>query len=243
MRLVSYNILVGGRGRLDAIASVLQNLEPDVVILEEVYNPQSARTLARELDMPNWCARERHSMAVLSRLPVHQCRWHATPVSRRRVLEVGLPGLTLFGVHLQPYFFRGSEAQRLREVRALLAMLSHYRELPHLVVGDFNSIAPGEAVNLRRMPLWVGALLFLTGGQFDSPSLQALLDAGYIDVLRALHPDENLASFPAVTPQIRLDYLFAPPTMIEQVRECRIVRNGRVPRASDHCPLLAVVDV
>jgi exodeoxyribonuclease-3 len=165
--LVSYNILVGGRGRLDAIASVLARLEPDVVILEEVYNPQSAGTLARALDMPNWCARERHSMAVLSRLPVRQCRWHATPVSRRRVLEVGLPGLTVFGVHLQPYFFRYSEAQRLREVQALLAMLTHYRELPHVVVGDFNSVAPGEKINLRRMPLWVGALLFLTGGQFD----------------------------------------------------------------------------
>jgi hypothetical protein len=31
--------------------------------------------------------------------------------------------------------------------------------------------------------------------------------------------------------------------MIEQVRECAIVGNGRAPRASDHCPLLAVLDI
>ncbi|MBE3557961.1 MAG: endonuclease/exonuclease/phosphatase family protein [Ktedonobacteraceae bacterium] len=158
IRVLSYNILLGGTRRLDQLCAIMRASGADVIGLVEATNPFVVEELARRLDM-HWflSGRARHNrdwqIAVLSRLPILHTRVHTHPdlFTRRHVLEVQIeaPGgepLTIFIAHLTSNFFRGrmSNQQRRREVQMLLHLAEPYREAAHLLMGDFNSLAPGE---------------------------------------------------------------------------------------------------
>ena len=51
MRLLSYNIRMGGTGREAALAKVIQSCEPDVVMLQEAMVPAVVERLARDCGM------------------------------------------------------------------------------------------------------------------------------------------------------------------------------------------------
>ena len=66
-----------------------------------------------------------------------------------------------------------------------------------------------------------------------------LLDAGYIDCFRELHPEEDGFTLPSVYPQVRLDYVFAASPLKDAVRECRVITSPKVvTSASDHLPVV-----
>ena len=46
LRLLSYNIRHGGVGRVEAIAAVIRDCAPDVVVLQEATRPDVVRALA-----------------------------------------------------------------------------------------------------------------------------------------------------------------------------------------------------
>ncbi len=71
-------------------------------------------------------------------------------------------------------------------------------------------------------------------------ALRPLLDAGYVDCFRALHPHDDGFTLPAPDPKVRLDYVFADPALSPALRECRVVTQPDAARiASDHLPVLA----
>ncbi|HID52384.1 MAG TPA: hypothetical protein EYP41_10140, partial [Anaerolineae bacterium] len=51
IRIVTYNLEFGGRGREDAIYAVLSHLDADVVGLTEADDPDVAAELAQRLEM------------------------------------------------------------------------------------------------------------------------------------------------------------------------------------------------
>jgi len=67
LRLLSYNIRLGGSGRENAIASVIKFCEPDLVILEEATRPDVVQKLSMNCGMPTWGAVHGDSLAFLSR--------------------------------------------------------------------------------------------------------------------------------------------------------------------------------
>jgi exonuclease III len=86
-------------------------------------------------------------------------------------------------------------------------------------------------------------LIQFSGGVIRTSAIRSLMETGYVDGFRALHPDEPGATIPAFSPHIRLDYAFLLPDLLERLREITVINNPLVPGASDHCPLLAVMDV
>jgi endonuclease/exonuclease/phosphatase family metal-dependent hydrolase len=243
MRVVSYNIQFGGRGREQAIAQVLRAAEPDVVVLQEATDTRVVERVAHAANLPFWFSRRGFSVALLSRQHVAHCYWHRTYKTRHPILEAAIGGLTVFGVHLQPYFSGWSERRRIREIATLVKMAEPYRDRPHLLLGDFNAIAPSDVVDMRRMPRRVRMLIQFSGGVIRTSAIRSLMDMGYVDGFRALHPDEPGATLPAFSPHIRLDYAFLLPALLERLREITVIKSRLVPGASDHCPLLTVMDV
>src|SRR4051794_32871835 len=68
MRLVSYNILDGGTGRADALASVIRARDPDVVALVEAEDPAVVDAISRSLGMSAVQAiGNSHASALLTR--------------------------------------------------------------------------------------------------------------------------------------------------------------------------------
>ena len=241
IRLLSYNIRRGGAGREEALASVICPCAPDIVVFQEATEPAVIERLSRDTDLPYWAAMPRLSLGFMSRIPIAHHAWHRPRLSRHAFLEIvpeGLP-LRVFGVHLSAVFAAWTERRRMFELRSLLHSIKQHQEGFHALVGDFNTVTPGELLDFRTLPQKVRATVWLSGGQIRWRTIQIVRDAGYADAFRALHPDDPGLTLPTTSPQVRLDYLFVPSAHLPKVVSCGVVRAEGAQQASDHFPLLA----
>jgi endonuclease/exonuclease/phosphatase family metal-dependent hydrolase len=156
-RILSYNILVGGTRRIDQLTNIINSAHPDLVGLVEATNPQVVAELAHRLGMQHWMSgNPKHGrdwqIALLSRLPIIQAQSHLRPaILTKPFLEACVEEedgrkLTVFVTHLIAAFYRGrgGDGIRRREVREILRIMASKRGTPHLLMGDFNAIAPGD---------------------------------------------------------------------------------------------------
>jgi exodeoxyribonuclease III len=241
LRLLSYNIRHGGTGREEPMASVIRAARPDVVVFQEATRPPVIEQLARLTGMVHWQSRRGQSLAFMSREPIEHAAWHQPRVSRHAFLEIVPSGAPwrIFGVHLSAVHAAWTERRRWYELRALLVAIQQHQVGPHALVGDFNTVAPGDLFDLRKLPARLRALVWLSGGGIRWRTIQTVLDAGYTDAFRYLQPDLVGYTFPTWDPHVRLDYLFVPQAFAGRVGCCQVVTSEQVRAASDHHPLLA----
>ena len=161
-------------------------------------------------------------------------------------MEIVLAGseARIFGLHLSAIFSKWSERRRAREIRALLEGIKRHQEGFHVLVGDFNTLAPGEILNVRSMPAWLRALIWMSGRDIQRETIQVMLDAKYVDGFRLMHPDIKGYTFPTWEPHVRLDYVFVPAPFAKRLKGCEVVNQpAEVATASDHLPLLAHIEI
>ena len=244
MRLLSYNIRHGGVGREERLAEVIRQADPDVVVFQEATRPIVIERLAATTGMRVCGSRPRTSLGFMSRVEIGEHAWHQPRLSRHAFLEIALAGsrFRIFGVHLSAVHSAWTERHRMFELRALLAAIRHHQEGAHVLAGDFNTLAPGELLDIRRLPHRLRALVWLSGGKVRWRTIQLILEAGYTDAYRRLHADPGW-TFPTWNPHIRLDYVFIAAASAERVKECRVIDTDAAKAASDHFPLLAEIDV
>jgi len=164
-RILSYNILVGGARRIDQITQMILAAQPEVVGLVEASDPRVVETLGERLEMEyRMSGGAQHDpaggIAVLSRLPIVSSQVHRSPAFiNKPVLEVCVREedggeLAIFVTHLSASFAtssRGGDDIRREEVREILRIMEAKRGMPHLLMGDFNSIAPGDDLKGSRL--------------------------------------------------------------------------------------------
>jgi endonuclease/exonuclease/phosphatase family metal-dependent hydrolase len=245
-KLLSYNIQRGGLGREALLAEVIRECDPDLVLLQEASLPSVVEQLAAATGLPHWAAMRGHSLALLSRDAVARHEWHTLVRPGRGFLEVELSGTgcRLFGVHLSAVHSSWTERRRVREIKLLLEGIRQHRGGFHLLAGDFNTLAPGELLETSRLPPRLRPLVWLSGGRVRYQTIQVLLDAGYADGYRRLHPDDAGFTFPTWDPHVRLDYVFLPAGGAHRLKDCRVMTDGpAIKSASDHFPLLALIDI
>ena len=302
MQVLSYNILLGGTSRVEQLASILHGSHADVIGLVEANDASVVEELAKRLNMHFFLTgqgkhRRDWNIAFLSHLPIISANVHTNLAifSRRHMLEVTLEEpdgqqCTIFMTHLTASFYRGAESNRMRraEVQEILRIMEAKKGHPHLLMGDFNSIAPGdklEASNIMRHKIhqkeqslewrrkmaqtthnkkyrprtWellftgvVGTLLRSWGGraliEITSPiytrgGIDLLLQQGYTDCFRSLHPRVAGFTYPSDDPSCRIDYIFASSEMATRLQSCAVVTEGDGvggDAASDHLPVCAV---
>lgn len=243
LRLMSYNIRYGGIGRESALGDTIRAIDPDVVLLQEATHPAVVDAIARSLGMPAWGSRFGQSVGYMSRRPVIEATWHPIRGSRRMFLELVLaePEIRLIGVHLTALHTNWMERRRVRELRGLLAGLAG-REKDAIVAGDFNTLAPGEQLDLAQLPRRLRVLTWLTGRKIRWETIQVMLDAGFLDGFRLLHPDDAGHTFPTWRPHVRLDFVFVPGSLARQLSRCEVIQTDGIAKASDHFPLVAELD-
>jgi endonuclease/exonuclease/phosphatase family metal-dependent hydrolase len=156
-RILSYNILVGGKRRVDQLTKIISSAQPDIIGLVEANNPRIVEEIAQRLGMQyrmsgsftqayNW------QNALLSRLPIIETHLHNhSDILTKPLLEACLQEedgrkITVFIAHLKAAFYRsrGGDGQRQHEVQEILRIMSSKRGTPHLLMGDLNAIAPGD---------------------------------------------------------------------------------------------------
>ncbi|MCX5208755.1 exodeoxyribonuclease III [Kitasatospora sp. NBC_00240] len=241
----------------------LSATEADVVCLQEVR--AEADQLPPELrDLPGWhaawapaAAKGRAGVAVLSRSePERTTIGFESPEfdNSGRYLEIDLPGLTVASLYL-PSGEVGTERQEEKE-RFMAGFLVHLVKLREraaaagrevVVCGDWNiAHRPEDLKNWKANQKAAGFL----------PEERAWLDqvlgeAGYVDVVRALHPDrtgpytwwsyrgrafDNDSGW-------RIDYQIASPGLAARATTAVVERAAtHAERWSDHAPVTVVYD-
>ena len=243
IRLVSYNIRFGGIGREDRIAAIINHLRPDIVVLQEATKPEVVERIASLCEMPYFGAKRSHSVGYVSHLDVRHFEWHYHRDLQRAFMEIEIDGVRIYNVHLRATHSNYTERGRMREVRALLEAIKENSKDFHILVGDFNTLAPGELLNMQKLPWRYRILAFLLGGRIQYRAIQIMLDAGYTDIYRKLHTEPGL-TFPAWDPQVRLDYIFSPSQFTDRITNCEVITDIHEPaKATDHLPLLAEIEI
>jgi endonuclease/exonuclease/phosphatase family metal-dependent hydrolase len=244
-KLLSYNVRYGGGGREPQLAAVIRKADPDLVVLQEATDPRVVERLSEETGLKFQAAHGGNSIAYLSRVPVKRHEWHRPRGSRRHFMEIELEGsdLVVFGIHLSAVHSFWTERRRMRELRSLLAWVEARQHGFHVMVGDFNTLAPGELLDAQKLPPRLRALVWLSGGRVRYQTIQILLAAGYTDTFRSLHPEDLGYTFPTWDPHVRLDFVFTPKQHEGRVTDCRVLtEHPKVKEASDHFPLLATLE-
>jgi len=228
IRVATYNIHkckgLDQRTNPERIASVIRELDADVVAIQEILDVRNgrpefdqARRITTELGAYKMCFGEnrmlyggRYGNMTLSRFPVQLCRnydvtWRHR--ERRGCLRTDLllPGNTLlhlFNVHLGTSF-----VERRHQARMLLSdkVLSQEWERPRIVVGDFNEWTHGLASRLMG------------------------------EALEAAKPNTVLRhgrTFPGIFPVLHLDHFYFDKHLA--LRSCRGHRSRNALVASDH---------
>lgn len=239
-RLLTYNIRVGGAGRVEPLARIINACAPDLVLLQEATRPDVIQQLAVLTGMKDCRAFPRQSLGYMSREPVVHASWHRPRLSHHAYVEVmpAGPSLRIFGVHLSAVHSAWTERRRLYELRALLNSITDRTEGLHVLAGDFNTLAPGATLDVSRLPFRLRPFVWLSGGRIKWRTIQTVLDAGYTDAFRLKHPDDPGFTMPAGNPQVRLDYAFVPAAYTGTIIRCDVVQHAEVPRASDHHPVV-----
>ena len=249
MRIVSYNILDGGGGRADTLADVIRSQRPDVVCLAEAEDEPVLATVANGLEMDFVSAPGRKGgSALMTRWTIRESVNHAL---LRNALTKSLLEATVvtpageewaFGVvHLHAHAREQDERKREEELEVVLDVFAGHRRdrRPHILCGDFNANAPTQHIDLPNAKTSTREEWERNGRQIPRRVVQRILDAGYVDSLRAVRGEEadRTYSFTTEHPGQRVDYIFAHGIDPRRMQEAWVLRNEAAERASDHFPV------
>lgn len=257
MRIATWN-LNGIRARLGFFLEWLAERKPDLVGLQELKVPDAQFPWA-EIERAGYHVavygqKSWNGVAVLARTPIE-------------VLQKGLPGQEELGARLLTaragdlrfttvYCPNGKHTGHDDFPRKLAwfdALAEHLAETsdpraPCVLCGDFN-VCP------QPLDSWDEAALH--GSIFHTDEerarIQRLLDAGWIDLFRARHPDEQAFSWWDYRGGafhrrhgLRIDFLFGNAAAVARLRSAEIDRDWRKKRGeltpSDHAPVVADLD-
>ncbi len=234
IRLVTWNLQGSARPDLRAVAAVIAELDPSVVLLQEVQRRQ-ARQLARLLGwsvswrFKHWSvAVPPEGLAIVSPRPVDDVErvvlalpWSFWSWRRRIAMAATVPGapaLRVVNTHLGAGV---ADAERARQAACTVGMTGAGAAV---VAGDLNT-KPGSAV------------------------LRVYEDAGLVDTWVAVHGDApghtNWSPGPRATPPTkRLDYVFASPewSVVDASLPSAVEAVDRFGPISDHLPLTVSLD-
>jgi len=222
------------RARYARIASGIERLHPDLVLLQEVWTkpaaavaPTNAEWLVAQAGSPNFF--RRNGLMVLSRLPIVGGEFHpfshaAFPdsVVRKGALKVTLRTasgrrLNVWNVHLQS----DAPRVRMRQIEQLTAWVREAEDgqVADLVGGDFNSTP--DSPEFQRLSRELG------------PTAHELARAPFAPTYDGLSPDPKQAQ--------TIDYLFirprAPMDRLEAAPKLVLTNPDPRQRCSDHVAL------
>lgn len=251
MKIATYNVN-GVNGRLPVLLRWLDEAEPDIVCLQELKSPdekfpeKAIRALGYDViwqGQKSW-----NGVAILSRVGEIQETRRGLPGdpddSHSRYIEAAVAGILIGGLYLPngnprpgPKFdYKLKWFDRLNDHAAELLASG----LPVMLAGDFN-VMPTER-DVYKPERWLDDALF-------APEVRAaylrLLDQGWIDALRTLHPDETIYTFwdyfrnaYARNAGLRIDHLLLSPQLADRLVDAQVDMHVRGwEKTSDHAPV------
>jgi exodeoxyribonuclease III len=252
-KVASWN-LNSVRSRLNHVTTWLQAREPDVLLLQELKGTEFPAEAFKSLGYESVAVTQKayNGVAVLSRHgieTVNRILVGDEADSHARFLEVIIKGIRIVNIYLPNGNPVGSEkfAYKLAWMDRLTQQMISWKQdnVPTLVGGDFNVIP--EDIDCHKPSSWMHDALF----QPEPRSrYRALLELGYTDAFRSLHPnEEGQFTFWDYFRQafehnrgIRIDHFLLSPTLVARLKACEIDRGPRaLEKPSDHAPIIVTL--
>ena len=255
MKVATYNVN-GINGRLPVLLRWLDEQAPDVVCLQEL-KASDDKFPSAALEAAGYSAiwhgqKSWNGVAILSRgFPIHETR-RGLPGdpddTHSRYLEAAVNGVLVGCLYLPngnpcpgPKFdYKLAWFERLqRHAQALLD-----EKVPVVLAGDYNVI-PTDLDALHPQS-WIDDALFQPQSK---AAYQALLDQGWTDAIRSLHPDAQIFTFWDYLRHrwernsgLRIDHLLLSPQLKDRLQAAGVDREVRGwEKTSDHAPAWIVL--
>ncbi len=250
MRIASWNVN-SIRARLEHVTAWLQRQQPDVLLMQELKGTAFPAEVFRELGYESAAVTQKayNGVAVLSRRPMEVISTSLgsdAADDHARFLEVMIEGIRIVNIYLPNGNPVGTEkfAYKLAWMDRLAEQMRAWLQdaIPTLIGGDFNVIP--EDIDCHKPSSWARDALFQPEPR---ARYRALLDLGYTDAFRSLHPGEGgFFTFWDYFRQafehnrgIRIDHFLLSPALAECLQSCHIDREPRSKeKPSDHTPII-----
>jgi exodeoxyribonuclease-3 len=246
MKIATYNVN-GVNGRLPVLLRWLKEEQPDVVCMQELK--KFPATAIRDLGYDAiWHGQKSwNGVAILSRVgEIHETR-RGLPddpdPAQSRYIEAAVNGIIIGGLYLPNGNPRPGPKfdYKLAWFEKLVAHAATLLEsgLPVVLAGDFN-VMPTDA-DVYKPERWTKDALF-------APEVRALfarlIDQGWTDSLRTLHPDETIYTFwdyfrnaYGRNAGLRIDHLLLSQSLADRLEDAQVDRQVRGwEKTSDHAP-------
>jgi exodeoxyribonuclease-3 len=251
LKIATYNIN-GVRGRLANLVEWLEEAEPDVVCLQELKCPDGqfpVRTLNEAGYGAIWHGQSSYNgVAILARdyEPIEIRRGLPDDPDERqsRYIEAAVKGVLIANLYLPNGNPLGSPkfAYKLAWFETLMARSAELfgQPAPVVIAGDYNVIPTDFDCKTPRQ--WRDNALF---SKEAKAAYARMLEQGWTDALRALHPDEAAYTFWKYWPGaferddgMRIDHLLLNPQAAEALTAAEVDREVRGrEHSSDHAPV------
>lgn len=240
------------RVRLPHVLQWLADAKPDVLALQELKMP--------DVDFPHADIQQAgyhaavagqktyNGVAILSRHPITDVVINIPALDdpQRRVLCATVKNTRVLNIYVP-----NGESVASEKYQYKLNWLKHLdgylkqelKQHPNMIVlGDFN-IAPQE-IDVHDPKAWAGQVLF---SDKERAAFQEMLNLGFHDCFRDIHPDEQLFSWWDYRLNafkrnmgLRIDHILASDGMASHLKHCYIDKIPRGwERPSDHSPVIA----
>jgi len=237
------------RARLEHVTSWLKLRAPDVLLVQELKSTEFPAGVFQDLGYHSVSVTQKsyNGVAILSRDPIEvilrnlggdEADTHA------RYLEVVSHKIRIVNIYLPNGNPVGSNnfSYKLAWMDRLVQHLKTLLKLPVIVAGDYNVIP--EDIDCHKPSSWMRDALFQPEPR---ARYRAILELGYTDVFRSLHPGEGghftfwdyfRQSFER-NRGIRIDHFLLSPSVANRLKSCEIDIGPRsLPKPSDHVPIV-----
>ena len=257
MRIATFNIN-GVNKRVGNLLAWLDAASPDVVCLQELKADDRAFPIV-EIEAAGYGAawhgqRSWNGVAILARGADPVVTRKALPGDpddeQARYIEAAVNGVLIASIYAPngnpnpgPKF-----AYKLAWLERLIVQAAGFIDagLPVILAGDYN-VVPTEA-DIYQPNSWKGDALVDPAAR---AAFARLLDQGWIDALRALHPDPAPWTFWSYLRErwpkdkgLRIDHLLVAPSLASRLSSARVDRDVRgEDGASDHTPTWIELDL
>lgn len=251
MKIATYNVN-GINGRLPVLLRWLKIAKPDIVCLQELKAPND-RFPRKELQAAGYGAvwhgqKSWNGVAILARGATPVLTRRGLPYdpddSHSRYIEAAANGILIGCLYLPngnpapgpKWEYKLRWFARLHEYAAELLAL----DVPVALIGDYN-VMPTE-LDVYKPERWVDDALFRPEVR---EAFHALVQQGWTDAIRKLHPDEQIFTFWDYfrnawgrNAGLRLDHFLLSPALAERLQSGEVDKQVRGwEHASDHAPV------
>ena len=253
IKIASWNVN-SIRARLEHVTAWVKARKPDVLLLQELKGAEFPAATFQELGYESAAVTQKayNGVAILSRYPIETVSTTLAgdeADSHSRYLEVMIQEIRIVNIYLPNGNPVGSDnfAYKLAWMDRLYKQTKIWRkqETPTLIGGDFNVIP--EDIDCHKPSSWMRDALFQPEPR---GKYRELLQLGYIDAFRSLHPDlKGQFTFWDYFRQafehnrgIRIDHFLLSSQLADRLIDCEIDKAPRAQvKPSDHTPIIIML--